>query len=62
MIIILVVMIVSMAFFLFYVRKEQVPDECDTSTVTKPFYKGGIWLTSKIVNNKKIKSALLQKN
>ena len=62
MIIILLVMIVSMAFFLFYVRKEQVPDECDTSTVTKPFYKGGIWLTSKIVNNKKIKSALLQKN
>ncbi len=62
MIIILVIIITFMALFLFYVRKESVPAECDTSTITKPFYKAGIWLTSRLISNKKIKSTLLRKN
>ena len=62
MIIVLVTMIATMAFFLFYVRKEQVPDICDTSTITKPFYRGGVWITARLVSNNKIKNTLLQKN
>lgn len=60
--VILVMIIAAMTVFLFYVRKISVPDSCDTSTITKPFYKGGVWLTAKLVSNNKIKSILLQKN
>ena len=28
-------------------RKEQVPEECDASAVTKPFYRLGVWLEKK---------------
>ena len=60
--VILVMIIAAMTVFLFYVRKVSVPESCDTSTITKPFYKGGVWLTAKLVSNNKIKSILLQKN
>ena len=62
MIVILVITIASMILFLFYVRKVQVPESCDTSTITRPFYRAGIWLTARLISNNKIKSTLLQKN
>ncbi len=60
--VILMMLIAVMIVFLFYVRKIHVPESCGTSTITKPFYKGGVWLTARLVSNNKIKSILLQKN
>ena len=59
---ILLTIILFMSFLLFHTRKVEVPEDCDTSAITKPFYKCGIWMTAKLVSNERIKKAILQKN
>ena len=56
------ILLVLTAVLLIVCRKENVPSEIESSMVTIPFYRAGVFLSRKVSEDEKLSNMLLQKN
>jgi len=56
------ILLVLTAVLLILCRKENVPSEIESSMVTIPFYRAGVFLSRKVSEDEKLSNMLLQKN
>ena len=56
------ILLMLTAVLLIACRNENVPSEIESSMVTIPFYRAGVFLSRKVSENEKLSNLLLQKN